>query len=93
MGILLSLCLSVPLGSLTWFNNNPSLAEIEQGVAENMNLTAAESERVRQMMAVGAVIDFSFNLFLFTFPAAIIGAILGVMGGLFWIRYRYPTGI
>ncbi|MCP4418697.1 MAG: hypothetical protein GY805_18925 [Chloroflexi bacterium] len=89
IGIVLGLLISVPIGSIIWFRDNPSISEVRDAIDENMNLTEDELDQVTQMASAGAVIDFIIKVMLYVLPATCFGTLLGLFGGLLWYRTKH----
>jgi hypothetical protein len=88
IGTVAGFCLAAPTASIYWFNTTPSLSELQEATLDFMTLTEAEAERLSQLSAVGAVIDFTVNLILYVCPSMGLGAIIGLIGGILWYRRR-----
>jgi len=64
IGMILGCFMSTAIGSIVWFNSNPSISEVRNAISENLTLTEQELNEVTQMAIVGAVIDFILHLML-----------------------------
>ena len=89
IGFILSFLISGTLGSIIWFKRNPSLTDMRQTLGEYSTLSEEEFDQVMGMVAVGAAIDFVFQVGLIIVPSVLVGTGLGLGGGFIYGRWRY----
>ncbi len=88
-GIIVSLCLVIPIASVRYLSTNPSAAELEDEVIGRMTLTEEEAEWYSEMLVIGVITNFLIHLSLVSCPTIIIGTLLGLIGAFIWNR-RFP---
>jgi len=88
IGLVVAFIFSLTVGSIIWINDNPSIAEANAAIDENMNLSEDVSAEVSQMVAVGAVIDFTINVMLYILPITCLGTFVGMLGGYWWYQSK-----
>ena len=89
IGLIVSFMFGLTLGSIIWFRDNPSIAEANAAIDENMNLSEDVAVEVSQMVAVGAAIDFIFKYHVIHPTINVCGNNFWLFAGLWW----YKSGI